>query len=147
MKTNTIGFTGKNARTFFGLLRDANVRTVLDVRLHNTSQLAGFAKKQDLPYLLQTILGADYAELPELAPEKTLLARYRSNALPFDDYADAYKELIARRRVESTLDISMFDHGCLLCSEHLPTHCHRRIAVEYLNSQWNKQLQITHLVA
>jgi uncharacterized protein (DUF488 family) len=141
----TIGFTGKTAQRFFDLLKSAKVRAVLDVRLHNTSQLAGFAKKQDLRYFLEKLCGAAYSEMPELTPEPLLLKRYQSKELSWDEYKDAYLELIAKRRVEKHLDIELFRSACVLCSEHLPHHCHRRVALEYLNTQWNGRLKITHL--
>jgi uncharacterized protein (DUF488 family) len=141
----TIGFTGKDAQTFFDLLKSAKVRTVLDIRLNNTSQLAGFAKKQDLPYFLDKLCDAAYVEMPELAPEPDLFKRYQAKQLAWDDFTAEYIELIAKRRVESTLDVDLFHSACLLCSEHLPHHCHRRLAVEYLNSQWNSRMMITHL--
>lgn len=141
----TIGFTGKSAQRFFDLLKHAKVRTVLDVRLHNTSQLAGFAKKQDLRYFLENLCSAAYVEMPELAPEPALLKRYQSKELTWDEYEAAYLDLIVKRRVERQLDVDLFRSACVLCSEHLPHHCHRRIALEYLNTQWNGSLKITHL--
>jgi len=142
---STIGFTNKTAEKFFSLLRGAGVRTLLDVRLNNTSQLAGFAKKADLKFFLSELLGADFVELGDLAPEKGMLRRYQDKEMTWDSYADAYTELIAKRRVESNLDIALFDRGCLLCSEDKPHRCHRRLAVEYLNSRWGNRLKISHL--
>lgn len=142
---STIGFTNKTAKKFFSLLRGAGVRTLLDVRLNNTSQLAGFAKKADLKFFLSELLGADFVELGDLAPEKGMLRRYRDKEMTWDSYADAYTELIAKRRVESNLDIALFDRGCLLCSEDKPHQCHRRLAVEYLNSRWGNRLKVSHL--
>lgn len=141
----TIGFTGKTAQEFFDLLKNADVRTVLDIRLSNTSQLAGFAKKQDLPFFLDRLCGAAYREMPELAPEPDLFKRYKAKELTWDDFAAAYVELIAKRRVENNLDVDLFRSACLLCSEHLPHQCHRRLALEYLNSRWNSRLKVTHL--
>ncbi|RKR36592.1 DUF488 domain-containing protein [Paraburkholderia sp. BL17N1] len=141
----SIGFTGKTAQQFFDLLKNAEVRTVLDIRLSNTSQLAGFAKKQDLPFFLDKLCGAAYQEMPELAPEPDLFKRYKADELTWGEFSAAYVELIARRRVESNLDVDLFRSACLLCSEHLPHHCHRRLALEYLNSHWNSRLNITHL--
>jgi uncharacterized protein (DUF488 family) len=141
----TIGFTGKTAQEFFDLLKNAQVRTVLDIRLSNTSQLAGFAKKQDLPFFLDKLCGAAYEEMPDLAPEPDLFKRYKAKELTWADFSAAYVELIAKRRVESNLDVDLFRSACLLCSEHLPHHCHRRLALEYLNSRWNSRLKITHL--
>jgi len=142
---STIGFTNKTAEKFFTLLRGAGVRTLLDVRLNNTSQLAGFAKKADLKFFLSELLGADFVELGDLAPEKGMLRRYQDKEMTWDSYADAYTELIAKRRVESNLDIALFDRGCLLCSEDKPHRCHRRLAVEYLNSRWGNRLKVSHL--
>jgi uncharacterized protein (DUF488 family) len=141
----SIGFTGKSAQKFFDLLKGAQVRTVLDIRLHNTSQLAGFAKKQDLPYFLENLCNAAYVEIPELAPEPDLLKRYQGKQLSWENFREEYFDLIARRRVESNLDIALFESGCLLCSEHLPHHCHRQFALEYLNQHWNNRLSVTHL--
>lgn len=141
----TIGFTGKSAQEFFDLLKNAHVRTVLDIRLSNTSQLAGFAKKQDLPFFLDKLCGAGYVEMPELAPEPDLFKSFKANEMKWDEFAAAYVDVIARRRVESNLDIDLFRSACLLCSEHLPHHCHRQLALEYLNSRWNSRLKITHL--
>ncbi|WP_144146989.1 DUF488 family protein [Paraburkholderia sp. BCC1884] len=146
MHVATIGFTNKSAEQFFGLLRQAEVRTLLDVRLNNVSQLAGFAKKADLKYFLFELLGASFVELRDLAPEKQMLARYRKNELSWDGYAEEYGSLLARRRVESTLDKSLFDRGCLLCSEDNPHYCHRRLAVEYLRSCWDCEINVTHLL-
>ncbi|VVD27447.1 DUF488 domain-containing protein [Paraburkholderia dioscoreae] len=142
---STIGFTNKTAENFFGLLREAGVRTLLDVRLNNTSQLAGFAKKADLKFFLSELLDASFVELGDLAPEKEMLKQYQDKKLTWDSYANAYTELLAKRRVESNLDIALFDHGCLLCSEDKPHHCHRRLAVEYLNSRWDNILKVSHL--
>jgi uncharacterized protein (DUF488 family) len=145
MNVTTIGFTNKSAEKFFGLLRSAEVLRLLDVRLNNVSQLAGFAKKPDLKYFLSELLGAEFIELRELAPEKDMLKQYQNKELTWDSYAAQYVELLAKRRVESNLDISLFDRGCLLCSEDKPHHCHRRLAVEYLNSRWDNRLKVTHL--
>lgn len=145
MNVTTIGFTNKSAEKFFRLLRSAEVRRVLDVRINNISQLAGFAKKNDLKYFLSEILGAEYLELRDLAPEKEMLKRYQKKELSWDSYAQEYIELLAKRRVENNLDIGLFDRGCLLCSEDKPHHCHRRLAVDYLNSRWDNALKVTHL--
>lgn len=145
MEIATIGFTNKSAEKFFSLLRQAQVRTLIDVRLNNISQLAGFAKKPDLRYFLSELLGAQYVELRELAPEKDMLKRYQAKELTWDSYAGGYIELLGKRRVENNLDIDLFDHGCLLCSEDKPHHCHRRLAAEYLNSCWDNKLKIAHL--
>ena len=146
MQVKTIGFTQKSAQRFFTLLKETDVRTVLDVRLNNTSQLAGFSKKPDLEFFLSNLLDINYIDLRELTPERDHLKRYQSGDLSWDDYASAYIEVLAKRRVESNLDVTMFDGACLLCSEHTPDRCHRRLALEYLNSQWSNRLTIQHLL-
>ena len=146
MRVKTIGFTQKSAERFFTLLKAAEIKTVLDVRLNNTSQLAGFSKKPDLEFFLSKLLDINYIDLRELTPERDHLKRYQSGDLSWDDYASAYIEVLAKRRVESNLDITIFDGVCLLCSEHTPDRCHRRLALEYLNSRWSNRLTIQHLL-
>ena len=77
MKVFTIGFTKKPAGRFFGLLRESGARRIVDVRLNNVSQLAGFAKRDDLAYFLAEICGMEYVHLPELAPTKEMLDDFK----------------------------------------------------------------------
>jgi uncharacterized protein (DUF488 family) len=146
MDTFSIGFTQKNAEQFFGLLRKHEVRRVLDVRLHNTSQLAGFAKMPDLKFFLRELCQADYLALPELMPTAPLLKSYRQKLMSWDDYALRFLDLLDHRRVERDLDKQLFEGGCLLCSDHQPHYCHRCLALEYLNDRWQTNLNIVHLV-
>lgn len=145
MRTFTIGFTGKTAERFFRLLQDARVSNLLDVRLNNTSQLAGFAKKDDLKYFLKTIAGIDYKEVKDLAPSKIILSTYQKGNMTWEKYEDLYLNEISKRSVERLVEPKWFDQSCLLCSEHEPHFCHRRLAVEYLNKKWNTCLEIKHL--
>ncbi len=145
MKTFTIGFTGKTAEKFFHLLQAAQVKNLLDVRLNNTSQLAGYAKKEDLRFFLKEIAGIDYREVKDLAPSKAILSSYQKAGLNWERYEDLYLGEIAKRSVERLLEPSWFDQSCLLCSEHEPHFCHRRLAVEYLNDKWNSCLVVKHL--
>ncbi len=140
----TIGFTKKSAERFFTLLTGAGVRRLLDVRLNNTSQLAGFAKRDDLAYFLRAIGGIEYVAVPALAPEAEMLATYRQRG-DWASYERQYLALLARRAVERTLPPALFDGGCLLCSEATAERCHRRLAAEYLRAAWG-DLAITHLV-
>jgi uncharacterized protein (DUF488 family) len=140
----TIGFTQKPAERFFGLLREARVERVLDVRLHTQSQLAGFAKRDDLRFFLATIAGIDYLHLPDLAPTQQLLHAYRERQLSWDDYARAYRALLVERDVLPKLSRTLVEGGCFLCSEHLPDRCHRRLLVEHLAEQW-PDVRVTHL--
>lgn len=144
-KISTIGFTGKSAKSFFTLLKDAEVKTLLDVRLNNTSQLSGFAKKEDLKFFLEKIGEIKYLELPDLAPEKGILKDYQNKIISWDEYEKKYLNLLEKRNVEKNLDIDLLDQGCLLCSEDKPHHCHRRLAIEYLNFNWSQKLSVKHL--
>ena len=145
MNTYTIGFTKKNAEVFFKFLNENDVKRLIDVRLNNVSQLAGFAKRDDLRFFLAEICGAEYLHLPDLAPTKDILDAYKKKGMSWEQYEDQFLNLMARRNIERTIDRSILDQGCLLCSEHEPHHCHRRLVVEYLNDSWGSILQVKHL--
>lgn len=143
--TFTIGFTQKSARTFFTKLHEAGVARVVDVRLNNSSQLAGFAKQDDLQFFLQGLYGIEYLRVPELAPTKEILDAYKKHKGDWNVYEKEFLELMDRRRIQETVPREFLDRGCLLCSEHLPQHCHRRLVIEYLAKHWGP-LNVTHLV-
>lgn len=146
MKISTIGFTEKKAETFFSLIQLSHCRQLIDVRLNNISQLAGFAKKEDLKYFLSEICNVDYRHEPDLAPTKQMLKPYQQKEITWEKYADQFMELMAKRKIEKTLTPELLDGTCLLCSEHLPHQCHRRLVVEYLQSQWpNIKFEVKHL--
>lgn len=144
MKLFTIGFTKKSACRFFDLLRESGVKRILDVRINNGSQLAGFAKKDDLAYFLKEICGIDYVYLPSLAPTKELLREYRAGSVDWETYEKRFTELMRERRIEETTSKDVLSDGCLLCSEDQPDHCHRRLVAEYLNEHWG-DIEIAHL--
>jgi uncharacterized protein (DUF488 family) len=133
----TIGFTKKSAKKFFELLKDANITRLIDTRINNWSQLSGFAKRDDLIFFLDKLLDAEYIHDADLAPTKELLNEWRNDELSWSTYEDRFKELMTEREIETKLDKSMFaDPTVLLCSEHEPDHCHRRLIVEYLDDKW-----------
>ena len=144
MRVSTIGFTKKPAQRFFGLLRDAGVKRVVDVRLNNASQLAGFAKRDDLAWFLREIGGVDYTHVPVLAPTQELLSAYRKADVDWHTYELRFLDLMRERRIEETLDRALLDEGCLLCSEDQPHQCHRRLVVEYLREHWGN-IDVVHL--
>ena len=144
MKVSTIGFTRKSAQRFFELLRESGAKRIVDVRLNNGSQLAGFAKKDDLAWFARELCGVDYVHLPILAPTKELLSGYRNGQIGWGDYETEFFRLMEERRIESELSREVIDFGCLLCSEDQPHHCHRRLVAEYLNGHWGG-LTINHL--
>ncbi len=141
----TIGFTRKNAKKFFTLMREAGVRRLLDVRLNNSSQLAGFAKKDDLAFFMRELCQADYLHLPQLAPTQDILDAFKKNKGDWRVYEFAFNALMVSRKVETTVEEELLDHGCLLCSEDTPEHCHRRLVAEYLQQHY-PDLRVVHLV-
>jgi uncharacterized protein (DUF488 family) len=148
MEIYSIGFTQKTASQFFSLLKQHGIRRLLDVRLNNVSQLAGFAKRDDLKFFLQEICNADYIHDPNLAPTQEILDRYKKEkTIPWSEYETAFLSLVAARKIETTLDPQLFSvPTVLLCSEPTPDHCHRRLVLEYLQSHWPQhKIQITHL--
>jgi uncharacterized protein (DUF488 family) len=143
MKLFTIGFTKTSAEAFFGRLANAGARKLVDVRLNNVSQLAGFAKKDDLRFFSKAICHIDYEHIPELAPTQDILDEYRKSKASWAAYAGKFLDLMASRKIES-IDRKRLDGGCLLCSEDKPHHCHRRLVAEYLKEKWT-DVDIEHL--
>ncbi|WP_103757341.1 DUF488 domain-containing protein, partial [Escherichia coli] len=131
MKLFTIGFTQSSAEHFFTRLKESGARRILDVRLNNRSQLAGFAKQDDLKFFAHTLCDIDYAHMPDLAPTREMFERYKLQKGDWEIYSSDFIDLITKRHIES-LEKSQFADACLLCSEHKPHHCHRRLVAEYL---------------
>jgi uncharacterized protein (DUF488 family) len=144
MKLFTIGFTQKSAESFFGRLRESGARRVVDVRLNNVSQLAGFAKKQDLQFFLKEICGMEYVHLPELAPTQGMLDQYKKQKGDWSLYETRFLDLMRDRQVEHIVPQEVIADGCLLCSEDQPDKCHRRLVAEYLKGRWG-DIDIRHL--
>ncbi len=145
MEIYSIGFTQKSAGEFFETLKAHGIERLLDVRLNNTSQLAGFAKQADLKYFLKAICGAEYEHEPLLAPTQDILDAFKKKKGDWDVYTEAYLDLIRSRKVELLLSKEGFmKKTVLLCSEATPEHCHRRLALEYLKNQWGNII-IQHL--
>ena len=144
MKVFTIGFTKKSAQQFFEMLRRSGSRRIVDVRLNNVSQLAGFAKRDDLKFFLKEVCGMDYVHAPDLAPTQEMLDEYKKAKGDWQIYEKRFLDLMEKRRIEERIPKEVVSEGCLLCSEDKPHHCHRRLVVEYLRQQWG-DLDITHL--
>ncbi len=145
IKLYTIGFTQKSAEQFFGMLIKAGVKKLVDARLNNSSQLAAFAKKDDLKYFLRALGNIDYIHLPILAPTEDILTEYKKNKGDWQLYEKKFLALMEERRIENAVNPLDFDGACLLCSEHLPNQCHRRLVAEYLKNKWGN-VEIIHLV-
>ena len=140
----TIGFASKTAEQFFSRLKQPGLIRLIDVRLHNISQLSGFTKKNDLKYFARSICDLDYVHLLELAPTQELLDAYRKKGDDWEGYEKTFRSLVATRRIEDTIDKKLIRGGCLLCSEASPERCHRRLVAEYLRDKWGN-VQIVHL--
>ena len=141
----TIGFTEKSAETFFGLLQQAGVKRVWDVRLNNVSQLAAFAKREDLRYFARELCSAGYVHAREMAPTPAMLDEYRKGGKIWDDYEKQFLELMKERAIEQLFSPAQLHGGCLLCSEAKPHHCHRRLVAEYLQRKWKNSVEIKRL--
>ena len=145
MEVYTTGFTKKTAAQFFGSLRQAGIKRLVDVRLNNSSQLAGFAKKDDLPYFLNEICHIKYVYEPLLAPTQDMLDAYKKEKGSWSDYERRFLALMRERRVEEKISPKLFEvPTVLLCSEATAEHCHRRLVVEYLQEKWGN-IEIIHL--
>jgi uncharacterized protein (DUF488 family) len=143
VKIFTIGFTKTTAENFFERLKKSGTNAIVDVRLNNVSQLAGFAKRDDLKYFAKTVCGIEYRHIQKLAPTKDILDEYKKNGGEWSIYEEKFLKLMSSRHIES-IDKHLLDGACLLCSEDKPHHCHRRLVVEYLTHYWG-DLQIVHL--
>ncbi len=139
----TIGFAQKSLKDFIQLLKDNEVTRVVDIRLNNTSQLSGFAKKNDLAYILELVT-IDYTHELTLAPTQKLVSNYRKKKIPWEEFKEAYTQLLEERNIKETFDFNRDETICFLCSEHEPYHCHRTIAAEYLKEH-QQDLNIVHL--
>ena len=143
MEIYTIGFTKKSAEEFFEILKRNNIKRIIDVRLINTSQLAGFTKRDDLEYFLRELCGIEYRHLKFLAPAKEIRDQYNKSK-DWDSYKREYIKLIERRHILKKIEKSFKERTCLLCSEATPDRCHRRLLAEYLKEHWGS-VEVVHL--
>ena len=146
MRVFTIGFTKKTAQQFFEALRRSGAKRIVDVRLNNVSQLAGFAKRDDLAFFLKEVCGMDYVHLPNLAPTQEMLDEYKKRKGDWKTYEERFLDLMSKRQIEVRISKEIIAEGCLLCSEDKPHHCHRRLVAEYLKQHWG-DIEILHLRA
>lgn len=146
IKLYTIGFTKKSAERFFTLLKNAGVSKIVDIRLNNASQLAGFAKGSDLQFFVKNILGASYVHLPDLAPTKELLKSYQDKETTWAEYVHVFSEILKKRHIKERYKVEDFDNCCFLCTEDTPEQCHRRLVAEYLrDANPDMEIKILHL--
>jgi uncharacterized protein (DUF488 family) len=140
----TIGFTKKSAEEFFTILKNSGAKRLVDVRLNNSSQLAGFSKKDDLQFFLKAICGMEYVHLPELAPTQEMLDAYKNKQVDWAEYARRFMGLLAERKVDEVEAREILEDAVLLCSEPKPEKCHRRLVAEYFQKKW-VDVEIAHL--
>jgi len=147
MNIFTIGFAQKSAEEIFKLLIANKIECIVDIRLNNSSQLAGFTKQKDLQYFLKTIAKIDYIHDTKYAPTKDILDNYKSGKLSWENYKIKYDTLISARKIEILFENTVknkYSNICLLCSEAQATNCHRRLLAEYLKSKFD-DVKIVHL--
>lgn len=142
----TIGFTKKSAEHFFELLKSNDVKRLVDVRINNTSQLAGFAKGKDLAYFVKQICGISYDHITDFAPTKELLDQWHDKHVTWQEYEKIYRSLLTQRKIANIYSLDEFDGACFLCSEETPELCHRRLLVEYMSELYPEEITIKHLV-
>lgn len=142
----TIGFTKKNAQKFFELLKNAGVRKLVDIRINNASQLAGFAKGTDLKFFMKAICNAEYEHITDLAPTKELLKNYQDKVIDWNGYAVVFKKILQDRHIAERFNVENFDNCCFLCTEDTPEQCHRRLVAEFFKAKNpDKDIRIVHL--
>jgi uncharacterized protein (DUF488 family) len=140
----TIGFTKKSAQEFFDTLKRNSIKQIIDIRLNNVSQLAGFTKRENIEYFLRELCDIDYRHLGFLAPTREIRDKY-ARTKDWDTYAGEYMQLLDSRRVLDKLKRGSFRREtCLLCSEASPEHCHRRLVTQYLEDRWG-DIEVRHL--
>ena len=144
IKLYTIGFTKKNAQTFFSKLQSAGVIKLIDIRLNNVSQLAGFTKRDDLIYFLRELCNCDYCHRPDFAPTKEILDAYKKKIINWDEYVGRFSDLIKERQIENKTKVDELNNSCLLCNEPTPERCHRRLVAEYFMDKFG-DIEIKHL--
>ncbi|WP_026679179.1 DUF488 family protein [Fictibacillus gelatini] len=141
----TIGFSKKSLRTFVRLLKDAGITKLVDTRLNNTSQLAGFAKKNDLEFILE-LVGIKYVHEPSMAPTEKILKDYKKKVITWSEYEKAYLSLLKERNILNfAVEQISGDVVCYLCSEHKPDYCHRRLLAEYIQENHPLKIVVQHL--
>ena len=144
VKIYTIGFTKKKAQTFFSKLQKEGVTKLIDIRLNNVSQLAGFAKRDDLIYFLREICNCDYRHIPNFAPTKDILDAYKKKQIDWNEYVRRFSKLIKDRKIENIITAEELNNSCFLCSEPTPKQCHRRLVAEYFKEKLGN-IEIKHL--
>jgi uncharacterized protein (DUF488 family) len=137
-KLYTIGFTKKSAREFFELLKEHQIKKIIDIRLSNTNQLAGFTKKNDLEYFLKEIADIKYFYAKDFAPTKELMIAKRERKISMDKFEEEFTKILKKRKVENIFNEEELNQACLLCSEEQAKDCHRNAITKYLKGKYQE---------
>lgn len=144
MNLFTIGYTKKSAEKFFEIISDNKIEIVADVRLYNSTQLAGFSKSADLQYFLKRICNCSYIALKQLAPNPSLFENYKSGKTSWAEYEKIYNKFLD---TQANLDFFYAFKNkriCILCAENTPEHCHRKLIAGKIAKIYD-DITITHL--
>ena len=145
-KIYTIGFSKKSLREFVKLLKNSQIEKLIDIRLNNTSQLSGYAKKDDLAYIME-LINIEYVHDISLAPDNKLLSDYKKNLVDWGDYKTRYLNILEERNIKDSInELTNNKTVCLLCSEHKPNKCHRSLLASFIKNNLNEDLDIIHLI-
>lgn len=134
----------KSAQEFFNIINDNKIDILADIRLYNSTQLAGFSKSQDLKYFLKQICNCNYIALQEFAPTRSLFDNYKKGYIEWNEYEKIYNDFL---NTHAKLDffVAFQDKRiCLLCAEDTPKCCHRRLLAEKIANTYDSVV-ITHL--
>jgi len=140
----TIGYTKKSAEKFFGIISENKIEIVADVRLYNSTQLAGFSKSWDLKYFLKQICNCSYIEMQEFAPTRSLFDNYKKGYIKWHEYERVYNEFLNTRANLDFFGAFQNKRICLLCAEDTPECCHRRLLAEKIAITYDN-VTIVHL--
>ena len=143
MILNTMGFSGKSAEEFFTILVNNMVRSLIDIRLNNKSQLSGFTNVKHLPYFLK-LHSIEYYYKPEYAPTKELLNGYKKKSIEWEEYERIYNKIIWKRNILMDIEWDLLDNAVFLCSEPTAERCHRRLLAEFMAKE-NNSIKVRHL--
>lgn len=143
----TIGFTQKNAENFFDLLTQNKIDLLIDIRLNNTSQLAGFAKYPDIQFFLKRIGQINYVHDIALSPTEDLLKDYKNKKISWSEYESVFEKIMLERNIGNHIQeqyTKLSDKNiCLLCSEPTASQCHRRLVAEHFKKVL--KMDVVHL--
>lgn len=141
----TIGFTKKDAKHFFNIIKEEGITLIIDVRLNNTSQLAGFSKYPDIVYFLEKCSGCAYISDKRFAPLESTLILYKTKKISWEEYVSQFNSTMKDRNIEKYIkekyeNVIEKEKICFLCSEEMPEHCHRSLIANLFSKLFNTNI-------